>query len=365
MRNVLKRLDLKPAMQDYLSGLGDDAFRSQFLSRIHWLCGAPALADLSSDLEADLIEFASAERQVTSGAARRLRPALVGNVLITATAPSPRRLRKADLLDLVDQNTLVETPIAELHRLQANQRDPTVVKEALPAPPVATAVQDPSTAFQTLRQNVDDVRSVLNQIEAELAGALERALEEDRAGRSGKLRAWLARTRDDGSHWSALTPPETRAKALLAQAVLALRDFDVPTAEELLDEADGLSPPADRSARTTTLSVKGEIQEALELLSDPLTLREREIRAGLLIESGNLHAAAQVLESCFGEEVSAETLRLRAILAMTHGDRETALRFASSAVERGRGAFATLMTRGAIRYFCALTPGVPVQSEAA
>ncbi|MDR4307178.1 hypothetical protein IHQ68_11160 [Chelatococcus sambhunathii] len=360
LRDVLKNLELKPETHDFLLELDDDAFRARFLRRIHWLCGAPVLADLSADLDATLIELASAERQVTSGAARRLRPAVVEKVLITATDPPPRKLCKADLLDLIDQNTLVEIPIAELHRLQANQRDPMVAEEALLAPPVAAVAQGRSTAFQTLRQDVTELRSMLDQVEAALAAALETALEEDRMGRSGKLRTWLAETRDDDRQWGALTD-ETRARALRAQAVLALRDFDVPRAEGLLDDADRLSPQADRSARAMTLSVKGAIPEALELLSEPLTSREREIRAGLLIESGDLGSAALALESGFGEEVSSEILRLRAILAMLHGDRETALRFASSAVERGRAAFASVMTRGAIHFFCALTPGVPVQ----
>ncbi|GLK76463.1 hypothetical protein GCM10008171_17170 [Methylopila jiangsuensis] len=212
----------------------------------------------------------------------------------------------------------------------------------------------------TFRQETEELLSILDKIEITSQKALEAALEADRAGRSNALRQWLADTRADSRRWQALTA-ETQAKALRAQAVLHLRDSDVSSAEALLDEADLLSPPPDRSARAMALNVKGETREALELLSGALTPREREIRAGLLIEIGDLDAAAQALENRFGSEVSPEMLRLRAILAMIRGDRETALQFASSAVDRDKGAFAPLMTRGAIHVFCALAPGATAQ----
>lgn len=212
-------------------------------------------------------------------------------------------------------------------------------------------------APSTIRQEAEELRSVLDQIEVRSQETLEAALEADRAGRSNALREWLADARADSRRWQALTP-QTRAKALRSQAVLAMRDGDVEAADALLDEADGVSAPADRSGRAMALTVRGDRAGALGLLNEPVTLREREIKAGLLIEAGDLALAARTLSGVLGGEVSSETLRLRAIIAMLRDERDAALQLSSSAVERTPGAFTPLMTRGAIRLFCALAPGV-------
>lgn len=361
LRSVLLKSKLKQDTLDFIAALDEEAFRSQFLKRIHWLCGAPNLADLISDIDDELIEFASTQRRLTSSQARRLRPALAEKVLSVASGEPPRRLRKKDLLELIDRHARIDVPIGHYEDLVANQRDKTVPQEALLAPPAVASSQDFSPAnISTMRQTAEELLSVLDQIGSVLAENLQTALEDDRAGRSRKLREWLRQTRSDEPRWNSLSA-ETRAKALRAQAVLALRDVDVATAEGLFDQADELSAPVDRSDRAMALSVKGEPHEAIKLLSDPVTAHERELRAGLLLETGDLESASRELEGVAASEVTAEIVRLRAILAMLNGDRVAALRFASSAVERGRGAFAPLMTRGAIRFFCALTPGAAPQ----
>ncbi|QZO01244.1 hypothetical protein [Chenggangzhangella methanolivorans] len=192
LRSVLLKSKLKQDTLDFIAALDEEAFRSQFLKRIHWLCGAPNLADLISDIDDELIEFASTQRRLTSSQARRLRPALAEKVLSVASGEPPRRLRKKDLLELIDRHARIDVPIGHYEDLVANQRDKTVPQEALLAPPAVASSQDFSPAnISTMRQTAEELLSVLDQIGSVLAENLQTALEDDRAGRSRKLREWL------------------------------------------------------------------------------------------------------------------------------------------------------------------------------
>ncbi|MBR9971298.1 hypothetical protein [Magnetospirillum sulfuroxidans] len=114
LRVLLTDLDLKPETKAHIGALTDDALRREFLGRIHWFCGAPGLDNVRADLEAGLIEYAATVRRLSSQAAKAVLPAVVERLLMTAVSDGSRQLRKADLIELIDNSTLVSVPQEQL-----------------------------------------------------------------------------------------------------------------------------------------------------------------------------------------------------------------------------------------------------------
>lgn len=114
LRGLIEALQLKEVTATYLKALSDDEFRRDFLMRIHWHCGAPGLTDVTADLEAGIIEYAASARRLSSHAARRLTPGILESILLTSTSRGKRALRRADLLTLIDEATLIAVPIEQI-----------------------------------------------------------------------------------------------------------------------------------------------------------------------------------------------------------------------------------------------------------
>jgi hypothetical protein len=110
LRRAILQLDLAVETKEWLEGLSEQAFRSEFLAQIHWQCGAPPLAGLRDDLESGLVEFVASTRRLPGQVGRDVAPAVVEKVLMTSVSED-RRLRRADLLDLVDRAAMVTVPL--------------------------------------------------------------------------------------------------------------------------------------------------------------------------------------------------------------------------------------------------------------
>lgn len=113
LRALLEDLDLKPATKDHIAALTDDTLRREFLCRIHWSCGAPGLQDVRADLEAGLIEYVASARKLSSHVGKTMLPVVIERLLTTAVSDGPRRLRRADLLELIDQASMVSVPLEQ------------------------------------------------------------------------------------------------------------------------------------------------------------------------------------------------------------------------------------------------------------
>lgn len=114
LRSLLLELELKPKTLSHIAGLDNEALRRDFLSRIHWECGAPNILGVRSDLEAGMIEYVATARRLSSSVGKALVPSVVEKVLMTATNRENRALRRADLLSLIDQAALVSVPLEHL-----------------------------------------------------------------------------------------------------------------------------------------------------------------------------------------------------------------------------------------------------------
>jgi tetratricopeptide (TPR) repeat protein len=218
-----------------------------------------------------------------------------------------------------------------------------------------------AAAAQLLHQALGHVASgTAERLDNAMAARLEDALAALRAGRSADLRTWLVDARHDPGAWTGLSAA-TRAKAVRADAMLHLRVQEVGPARALLDEADSLSPAPDASARALLARLEGTVADALALLAEPTSVREHELKAGLLIEADRAAEAAALLGSLSGADVSPEVLRLRAIAHLVLGNRREALQDATSAVERVPHDVLPLFTLGTIRLFSSLAEGVEPQ----
>lgn len=114
LRELLLELELKPATKDSIEGLSDERLRPELFSRIHWECGAPGLQDIRADLEAGLVEISASSRRLSSRAGKALLPVVLERLLMTAVSDGPRQLRRAGLLELIDEAALVTVPLEQV-----------------------------------------------------------------------------------------------------------------------------------------------------------------------------------------------------------------------------------------------------------
>ena len=114
LRALLMSIDLKPSTKDHIAKLPDDALRREFLGHIHWSCGAPGLQDVRADLEAGLIEYVASARRLSSQVGKAVLSSVIERTLLTAVSDGPRRLRRADLLTVIDDAAMVAVPLEQL-----------------------------------------------------------------------------------------------------------------------------------------------------------------------------------------------------------------------------------------------------------
>ena len=231
---------------------------------------------------------------------------------------------------------------------------------AAPAAPMPTALAPPASTVSAgfLQHALAQYEVVLNErVDAATALSLDAAIGEVSRGRPGALRRWFDDARADAEAWARLSPA-TRCRALRAVAMVLLGQRDADGAERLLDEADALGPSAGNAPRALLLHVRGAAEDALALLVDLGGTREREIKAAILLETGRVAEAAEIVNAAVGEAVTAEILRLRSIVALLEGRPDAAVADAQSAVERMPHGLAALLGLAAARFYRALVDGV-------
>lgn len=239
--------------------------------------------------------------------------------------------------------------------------------EALSASVVlpAAGIGSPNPVFKGggrvgLTQIAEELQAVVGQMSDAWSASLDSALRELRRGRSSEIVGWLQRARGDGALWNDIAA-DVRAKALRASAMVALRDGDREKCARLLDDADVLSPPPDRTARTILIRNREGLGAALSYLERPSGTREHEVRAALLVEDDAPEQALNLLETFVGDAVTPEILRLRAICEFQRGKRKVGTNLAASAVAKSPDLAGPLFSLGTIRVASALVEGVSVQ----
>lgn len=243
IRRLIDALDLKEATHSSLRALSDEAYRTEFLQRIHWHCGAPGLVDVRADLEAGLVEFVATARRLSSQVARGITSAVLERILMTAGTRGARALRRADLLKLIDEAALVAVPIEQL--AAAFQGDPAagISRTRLLAP-----VDDlPLPAIRAART------ALVDEIDAARRGC-GLAVVSGATGLGKSLLARLVAARGTApwsiAHFLQLSPTEAAARLGHLQGELA----GASATHVILDDLNGLDDPAVREALARLLA---------------------------------------------------------------------------------------------------------------
>lgn len=238
LRALVASLDLKEATQAYLGGLPDQAYREDFLQRIHWDCGAPGLADVRVELEAGLIEYVAANRRLSSPAAKNLVPAVLERVFLTAVSEGARTLRPADLLTLIDEATLVAVPIEQLSAaFQGAAPTSNISQGGLMAPAEDLALPHIYAARETLVDAIDRARRACGLAIASGATGLGKSL-------IGRLVAEQSRASWSIVDFRHLKPAETASRLAQLQREMAAS----PPTHILFDDLNDIDDPSVRDA---------------------------------------------------------------------------------------------------------------------
>ena len=244
LRALIETLDLKEATTAHLKSLSDEAFRRDFLQRIYWQCGAPGLADLRTDFEAGIIEYAASARRLSSQAARNLTPGVLERVLLTAVSEGKRALRRADLLSLIDEAALVAVPIEQLAAaFQGGTPSASISRTTLLMPAGDLPLPTIHAPRDALVSAIDAARR---------AGGLAIASGATGLGKSLVARLVAARSITPWSiaDFRHLSPAETASRLAHLHGELAASS----TADLILDDLNGLDDPMVRDALARLLA---------------------------------------------------------------------------------------------------------------
>jgi hypothetical protein len=224
----------------------------------------------------------------------------------------------------------------------------------------APIASDGWAALNFPRMVAAELEAMSGKLGAAWSNSLDVAIADLRQGKSSSIRNWVRDAKADHVLWTNLAP-DVRARAVRAAALVALREDDVGGAAGLMDEANTLAPAPDRSLEAVLARAQAGLDAGLACLGEPQTPRERELKAALLIESGDSTAALAVLDPLKGDHLSAEAMRLRAIAQFILGDVAMSLGTAMSAARRGGNTAAPRFTLATIQLAAAMAPGVKVQ----
>ncbi|KZD21163.1 hypothetical protein [Tardiphaga robiniae] len=244
LRVLIAALDLKEVTRIHLESLSDEAFRNDFLQRIHWDCGAPGLSDVRSDLEVGFIEYVASARRLSSHTARNLTSAVLERILLTAVSKEGRALRRADLLALIDEATLVAVPIEQLAAaFQGPGATNTISRTELLVPASDLPLPATYAPRNALVATIDAARRACGLAIASGATGL---------GKSLAARLVAAQS---GAPWSIadfrhLPPAETAARLAHLQGELAASS----AMHVILDDLNELDDPAVRDALARVLA---------------------------------------------------------------------------------------------------------------
>ncbi|WP_137141147.1 hypothetical protein [Azospirillum brasilense] len=219
----------------------------------------------------------------------------------------------------------------------------------------ASALLDAQMTAQLLALTVLQKRVV-----GQAAAQIEQAIDRIRRGDGSAVEGELHDLRADPAVWTAL-PPADKAKLFRLLASLRLRADDMATAERLADEADGLAPPSDEPRLRALIALhRHGAEAALAILGPPAGRDGAHLAAGLLIEAGDLDAAADLLATHARlTPPDAETWRLRALLALERNDRDGAVAAIREAEALAPDWPAVQEAAGRVRYARAVSPAVP------
>ncbi len=179
-------------------------------------------------------------------------------------------------------------------------------------------------------------------------------------GKKSEARDGLRHLRDEAVLWVAL-PADVKARTLRLEASLDMDSGgDVAHARRLADDAQALAP-SDGNLRLHALIAykEGDLDAALRLLDGKEDADSVNLRCGLLLEAGRVDDCRGILMGeDVGEQVNAETLRLRALVHLADGDIDWAQLAMGRALELAPRWVSNRYTAAVVDYWSAVSPAM-------
>ncbi|WP_291984084.1 hypothetical protein [Luteitalea sp.] len=197
----------------------------------------------------------------------------------------------------------------------------------------------------------EQTRILAGHVSADSAAEVERLRALWREGKSGAAADGLGRLRDPG-RWQAF-PDALQATIRRFEGQLALDSGDLPRAHSLADEADALAPGAGRRLRALIVRREAGPAAALPLLAADDDLDTVTLKAGLLLESGQVVDAINLLTPLSG---TAEVHRLRALAHVFGRDMLQARLEIDKASELAPTWVSVLYSRAIVYYLSGVSP---------
>jgi hypothetical protein len=208
--------------------------------------------------------------------------------------------------------------------------------------------------IEHLSQQIVPLQTALSgEVDVRLDSLKARLREE----RPGPIVSELTHLRNS-TFWLQL-PPSTRAKCLRFLASAQIQNDDTESAARLAAEADGTSPQGGETLHALLHARKGESEQALRILESVTEPEALELKVALLLEQGDLDAAAEALKSLPPVKDgprSIEFARLNAFLLLFGGDRVGALKEIERAESQAPRWLSIQHAGAVIRYAFALSP---------
>ena len=200
----------------------------------------------------------------------------------------------------------------------------------------------------------------LDQLSGAISGQVNQQLHAMRHDwRKGRRASVRARVQDIKNHdtWTAITA-ETKGQILRFEATLELQiSGDVQTATQLTEEARAFAPTADDSRIRALIALKEHGTATALKLVNVSDIDDVNLKAALLLESGDLDAAREVLEiTGTNFEPNAETYRLRALVSLLTKDVTEAIRSIQIGKEQEPEWVSIKHAGAVIDYLAALSP---------
>jgi hypothetical protein len=214
---------------------------------------------------------------------------------------------------------------------------------------IARASSD--TVLSDLEERFASIRETLS---GEVELRIEAAAKQLEDGRADEVDETLTNLRESQA-WNVLND-RVKARVLRLQGSVRLHHADIDGAAALSAEADRLAAPEEPRLQALIAMHREGPRAGLAVLGMPLTHRGHILRAGLLLNMGDLDSAETAISALPSDDL--ETRRLKAYLALFRGRADLAWQHVVSAEAISGEGIAVARVSAMVRYALALSPHV-------
>lgn len=214
-----------------------------------------------------------------------------------------------------------------------------------------------STRSASVGASASDIIALSEQVDDAVNEALNLLEREARAGKTEKLRAYLAEQRLAKAAWERLHP-SSRARMLRRSMLFAVDDGDLAEAQALFEQANNLSAARNKTAEAHLRVLQSGLDAGINVLEGSSGETEKELLAAFFLAAERTEDCQRILSSL---PETAERERLAALMHLSLDQRLEAIAHASRAVELKPDSFGTKLAALLAHFQSALIDGVKVE----